>query len=178
MSMRKVPAWLWDYGLVYVAPGNTKLVAGLPKIVTGDMPDISEWVNFKFYNLSTSSNKSWWQERGWKLTTLVRGSRDGFMLLVMSVVIQALSAGSYWRVETLLHGRPYYNMIHARTYWTRTCRSMSITLIMRLKRSAWRNKVSSPRMQTHHSSYKMMERSTISVQKHGQQLQRMGSSAI
>ena len=55
MLKRKVPPRLWDYGLVY----ETNILNRIPRgreqhtgieIVTGETPDISEWLDFKFYN--------------------------------------------------------------------------------------------------------------------------------
>ena len=55
MSVKKIPRRLWDYGLVYeseimsrIARGNEKRT-GIERF-TGDTPDISEWVDFDFYD--------------------------------------------------------------------------------------------------------------------------------
>ena len=55
MSVKKIPRRLWDYGLVYeseimsrTARGNDKRT-GIERM-TGDSPDISEWVDFDFYD--------------------------------------------------------------------------------------------------------------------------------
>ena len=55
MLKRKVPNRLWDYGLVYESsilnriPRGSQQRTGL-EIVTGDTPDISEWIDFEFYD--------------------------------------------------------------------------------------------------------------------------------
>ena len=55
MAKKKVPSRLWDYGLVYEAnilnriPRGSQQRTGL-EIVTGDTPDISEWIDFEFYD--------------------------------------------------------------------------------------------------------------------------------
>jgi hypothetical protein len=55
MLKRKVPARLWDYGLIYEAnilnniPRGSQQRTGI-EIVTGETPDISEWINFELYD--------------------------------------------------------------------------------------------------------------------------------
>ena len=55
MSKRKVPPQLWDYGLVYEAnilnriPCDQQQRTGI-EMVTGETPDISEWIDFEFYD--------------------------------------------------------------------------------------------------------------------------------
>jgi hypothetical protein len=55
MVRKKVPRRLWDYGLIYEAgilnriPRGNSGRTGL-EIVTGETPDISEWVDFEFYD--------------------------------------------------------------------------------------------------------------------------------
>ncbi|KAI2501269.1 Reverse transcriptase (RNA-dependent DNA polymerase) [Fragilaria crotonensis] len=55
MLKRKVPPRLWDYGLVYETnilnriPRGQQLRTGI-EIVTGETPDISEWIDFEFYD--------------------------------------------------------------------------------------------------------------------------------
>lgn len=55
MLRRKVPPRLWDYGLIYEAsilnrvPCGTQARTGI-EIVTGDTPDLSEWLDFEFYD--------------------------------------------------------------------------------------------------------------------------------
>jgi hypothetical protein len=51
-----VPRRLWDYGLIYEAmilnrilPRGNNNRTGL-EMVTGETPDISEWVDFEFYD--------------------------------------------------------------------------------------------------------------------------------
>ena len=55
MLKRKVPSRLWDYGLVY----ETNILNRIPRgqqqrtgieMVTGETPDISEWIDFEFYD--------------------------------------------------------------------------------------------------------------------------------
>ena len=55
MLRQKVPPRLWDYGLVY----ETNILNRIPRgqqqrtgieVVTGKTPDISDWIDFKFYN--------------------------------------------------------------------------------------------------------------------------------
>jgi Reverse transcriptase (RNA-dependent DNA polymerase) len=55
MLKKKVPSRLWDYGLVYESnilnriPRGSQQRTGL-EMVTGETPDISEWVDFEFYD--------------------------------------------------------------------------------------------------------------------------------
>ena len=55
MLRRHVPARLWNYGLVYETnilnriPRGSQQRTGI-KIMTGETPDISEWVDFEFYD--------------------------------------------------------------------------------------------------------------------------------
>ncbi|KAI2501062.1 Reverse transcriptase (RNA-dependent DNA polymerase) [Fragilaria crotonensis] len=55
MLKRKVPPRLWDYGLVY----ETNILNRIPRgqqqrtgieLITGETPDISEWLDFEFYD--------------------------------------------------------------------------------------------------------------------------------
>ena len=46
---------LWDYGLIYESNILNRIPFGQQQrrgieMVTGEMPDISEWIDFKFYN--------------------------------------------------------------------------------------------------------------------------------
>ena len=56
MLKRKVPKRLWDYGLVYEAsilnfvPRGNNVRSGM-EMVTGQTVDISEWIDFEFYDL-------------------------------------------------------------------------------------------------------------------------------
>ena len=55
MVRKKVPKRLWDYGLIYESgilnriPRGNSGRTGL-EIVTGETPDISEWIDFEFYD--------------------------------------------------------------------------------------------------------------------------------
>ena len=55
MTRKNVPRRLWDYGLIYEAgilnriPRGNNDRTGL-EIVTGETPDISEWIDFEFYD--------------------------------------------------------------------------------------------------------------------------------
>jgi hypothetical protein len=54
MPKRKVPPRLWDNGLVYETNILNRISCGQQQrtgieIVTGKMPDISEWIDFEFY---------------------------------------------------------------------------------------------------------------------------------
>jgi Reverse transcriptase (RNA-dependent DNA polymerase) len=55
MLKKKVPTRLWDYGLVYESnilnriPRGQRQRTGL-EMVTGETPDISEWIDFEFYD--------------------------------------------------------------------------------------------------------------------------------
>jgi hypothetical protein len=55
MLKKKVPTQLWDYGLVYESsilnriPRGSQQRTGL-EMVTGQTPDISEWIDFEFYD--------------------------------------------------------------------------------------------------------------------------------
>ena len=62
MAKKKVPKWLWDFSLVYKSALLCHMARGTGKRtgyvdVTGQTPNISEWLNFKFYDLI------WWLER-------------------------------------------------------------------------------------------------------------------
>jgi hypothetical protein len=53
---------LWDFGLVYESELLSRMARGdnwrtRYEVVIGQMPDISEWLDFEFYNLV------WWLER-------------------------------------------------------------------------------------------------------------------
>jgi hypothetical protein len=56
MVKKNIPRRLWDYGLVYEAEIISRISRG-PKgrtgieTITGDTPDISEWLDFDFYDL-------------------------------------------------------------------------------------------------------------------------------
>jgi hypothetical protein len=55
MTRKNVPRRLWDYGLIYEAgilnriPRGNNDRTGL-EIVTGETPDISEWIDFEFFD--------------------------------------------------------------------------------------------------------------------------------
>ena len=55
MLKRKVPPRLWDYGLIYESnilnriPHGQQQRTGI-EMVTGETPDISEWIDFEFYD--------------------------------------------------------------------------------------------------------------------------------
>ena len=64
LRMRKkcVPKRLWDYGLVYESEILTRMSRGADgrsgyEEVTGETPDISEWLDFEFYDIV------WWWDR-------------------------------------------------------------------------------------------------------------------
>ena len=62
MTKRKVPKRLWDYGLVYESELLSRMARGSNRRtgyeeVTGQTPDISEWLDFEFYDLV------WWLDR-------------------------------------------------------------------------------------------------------------------
>ena len=55
MLKRKVPPRLWDYGLIYELNILNRIPRGQQQrtgieMVTGEMPDISEWINFEFHD--------------------------------------------------------------------------------------------------------------------------------
>jgi hypothetical protein len=59
MQKKNVYSWLWDYGLVYKGKLLTEMSRGNDgrsgyEQVTGKTPDISEWLDFEFYDLV------WW----------------------------------------------------------------------------------------------------------------------
>ena len=66
MSKKRVPHRLWDYGIRWVceviqrmASTSRHLNAGTPlKQLTGEMPDISEYLNFSFYDLCWSNDNA------------------------------------------------------------------------------------------------------------------------
>ena len=55
MLRKKVPPRLWDYGLIYESnilnriPRGQQPCSGI-EMMTGEMPDISEWIDFEFYD--------------------------------------------------------------------------------------------------------------------------------
>ena len=61
MQKRSVPRRLWDYGLVCVSETGNLTVSGSRyaqartglEIITGETPDISEYVDFSFYDWVT-----------------------------------------------------------------------------------------------------------------------------
>ena len=62
LQKKKVPTRLWDYGLVYEAELLSRMAQGKDgrtgyKEVTGNTADISEWLDFEFYDLV------WWWDR-------------------------------------------------------------------------------------------------------------------
>jgi hypothetical protein len=62
MQKKNVYSRLWDYGLVYKGKLLTRMSCGDNsrsgyKQVTGETPDISEWLDFEFYDLV------WWWDR-------------------------------------------------------------------------------------------------------------------
>jgi hypothetical protein len=62
MTKRKVSKRLWDFGLVYESELLSRMSWGSNqrtgyKEVTGQTPDISEWLDFEFYDLV------WWLDR-------------------------------------------------------------------------------------------------------------------
>jgi hypothetical protein len=59
MDKKQVPARLWDFGLVQEGALLTRILWGHDghtgyEEVTGNTPDISEWLDFEFYDLV------WW----------------------------------------------------------------------------------------------------------------------
>ena len=55
MLKRKVPLRLWDYGLIYESNIPNRIPCGQHQrtgieMVTGETPDISEWIDFEFYD--------------------------------------------------------------------------------------------------------------------------------
>ena len=62
MTKKKVPKRLWDFGLVYESELLSRMARGSDRRtgyeeVTGQTPDISEWLDFEFYDLV------WWFDR-------------------------------------------------------------------------------------------------------------------
>ena len=62
MTKKKVPKRLWDFGLVYESELLSRMARGSDhrtgyEEVTGQTPDISEWLDFEFYDLV------WWLDR-------------------------------------------------------------------------------------------------------------------
>ena len=59
MAKKKVLKRLWDFGLVYESELLSRMARGDDhqtgyEVVTGQTPDISEWLDFEFYDLV------WW----------------------------------------------------------------------------------------------------------------------
>jgi hypothetical protein len=62
MQKKNVYSWLWDYGLVYEGELLTRMSCGDNgrsgyEQVTGETPNISEWLDFEFYDLV------WWWDQ-------------------------------------------------------------------------------------------------------------------
>ena len=62
MVKKQVPKRLWDFGLVYESELLCHMARGMDnrtgyEEVTGQTPDISEWLDFEFYDLV------WWLDR-------------------------------------------------------------------------------------------------------------------
>jgi hypothetical protein len=62
MNKKQVPKRLWDFGLVYESELLCRMARGTDnrtgyEEVTGQTPDISEWLDFEFYDLV------WWLDR-------------------------------------------------------------------------------------------------------------------
>ena len=62
MSKKNVPKRLWDFGLIYEAELLSRMARGGDRragyeLVTGQTADISEWLDFEFYDLV------WWLDR-------------------------------------------------------------------------------------------------------------------
>ena len=62
MVKKQVPKRLWDFSLVYKSELLCRMAQGTDnrtgyEEVTGQTPDISEWLDFEFYNLV------WWLDR-------------------------------------------------------------------------------------------------------------------
>ena len=62
MTKKKVLKRLWDFGLIYESELLSQMAWGEDQrtgyeVVTGQMPDISEWLDFEFYDLV------WWLNR-------------------------------------------------------------------------------------------------------------------
>jgi len=54
MSKKGVPKCLWDYGLIWASEINNRTTRGPDartpqEVITGDTPDISEWLDFDFF---------------------------------------------------------------------------------------------------------------------------------
>jgi hypothetical protein len=55
MREAQIPSRLWDYGLVYIAEVQSLLACGPLQcsgleLISGQTPNISEWLNFDFYD--------------------------------------------------------------------------------------------------------------------------------
>ena len=66
MLKKKVPKCLWDFGLVYEAEIMLRMAHSSDQCtgyeeVTGQMPNISKWLDFEFYDLV------WWLDQPMKL---------------------------------------------------------------------------------------------------------------
>jgi Reverse transcriptase (RNA-dependent DNA polymerase) len=62
MTKKNVPKRLWDFGLIYESELLSRMARGNDRrtgyeIITGETPDISEWLDFEFYDLV------WWLDR-------------------------------------------------------------------------------------------------------------------
>ena len=62
MDQKQVPARLWDFGLVHEGALLPRILQGCDgrtgyEEMTGNTPDISEWLDFEFYDLV------WWLDR-------------------------------------------------------------------------------------------------------------------
>jgi hypothetical protein len=71
MQKKNVYSWLWDYGLVYEGMLLTRMSCGNDgrsgyEQVTGETLDISEWLDFEFFDLV------WWSDRLTNQTLMTR----------------------------------------------------------------------------------------------------------
>jgi hypothetical protein len=75
MQKKNVYSWLWDYGLVYEGKLLTRMSCGNDgrsgyEQVTGETLNISEWLDFEFYDLV------WWWDRLTNQTLMMRRNDD------------------------------------------------------------------------------------------------------
>ena len=116
MVSKKVPKCLWDYGLVHHAGILSRIYRGKIGLtgieeVTGHMPDISEWLDFEFYN------QVWWLDKKHPSTM-----GDNIILLRWIGISHIIgSAMSYWILMVsvkLIAQTTVQHMIHTELFYT------------------------------------------------------------
>jgi hypothetical protein len=100
MTKKKVQKWLWDFRLIYESELLSRMARGSDRRtgyeeITGQTPDISEWLDFEFYDLV------WWLDRPMKPNFTDNTRRLACWLGVSHRVGSDLAIGSLPRVVRL-----------------------------------------------------------------------------